>query len=39
MSTFDLQPHRETWLGFARLLRWSIGTIVVVLILLAYFLV
>lgn len=39
MSTFDLQPHRETWHGFARLLRWAIGTIVVVLLLLAYFLV
>jgi len=39
MSAFDLQPHRETWLGFARLLRWAIGTIVVVLALLAYFLV
>jgi len=39
MSAFDLQPHRETWLGFARLLRWAIGTIVVVLLLLAYVLV
>ena len=39
MSTFDLQPHRETWLGFVRLLRWAIGTIVVALVLLAYFLV
>lgn len=39
MTTFDLQPHRDTWLGFARLLRWSIATIVVVLVLLAYFLV
>ncbi|MGH6967499.1 MAG: aa3-type cytochrome c oxidase subunit IV [Stellaceae bacterium] len=39
MSTFDLQPHRETWQGFARLLRWAIGTIVVTLLLLAYFLV
>ncbi|MDE2228883.1 MAG: aa3-type cytochrome c oxidase subunit IV [Alphaproteobacteria bacterium] len=39
MSTYDLQPHRETWLGFARLLRWVVATIVVVLLLLAYFLV
>jgi len=39
MSTYDLQPHRETWLGFARLMRWAVATIVVVLLLLAYFLV
>ena len=39
MTAFDLQPHRDTWHGFARLLRWAIGTIVVVLLLLAYFLV
>lgn len=39
MTAFDIQPHRDTWLGFSRLLRWAIGTIVVVLLLLAYFLV
>ncbi|HVA34743.1 MAG TPA: aa3-type cytochrome c oxidase subunit IV [Stellaceae bacterium] len=39
MSTFDVETHRETWLGFARLMRWTVATIVVVLSLLAYFLV
>lgn len=39
MTAFDIQSHRDTWLGFARLLRWTVGTIVVVLLLLAYFLV
>ena len=38
MTTFDVQPHLDVWLGFARLLRWSIATIVAVLVLLAYFL-
>lgn len=39
MSAYDLQPHRETWLGFTRLMRWAVATIVVILLLLAYFLV
>jgi Bacterial aa3 type cytochrome c oxidase subunit IV len=39
MTTFDVQPHRETWLGFARLMRWAVATIVVTLLLMAYFLV
>ena len=39
MSAYDLQPHRETWLGFTRLLRWAVTVIVFVLLLLAYFLV
>lgn len=39
MSTFNVETHRETWLGFARLMRWAIATIIVVLLLLAYFLV
>lgn len=39
MSAYDLQPHREIWLGFTRLMRWAVATIVVVLLLLAYFLV
>lgn len=39
MTTFDLRPHRDTWLGFARLMRWAVGVIVIVLLLLAYFLV
>jgi Bacterial aa3 type cytochrome c oxidase subunit IV len=35
----ELQRHRETWLGFARLLRWAVGIIAVTLLLMAYFLV
>jgi hypothetical protein len=35
----ELQRHRETWLGFARLLRWAVGIITVSLLLMAYFLV
>jgi hypothetical protein len=35
----ELQRHKETWLGFARLLRWSVGLIVVTLLLLDFFLV
>jgi Bacterial aa3 type cytochrome c oxidase subunit IV len=31
----ELQRHEETWLGFTRLLKWSIGVIVVTLLLLA----
>ena len=31
----ELQRHMEMWLGFTRLLKWSIGLIVVTLLLLA----
>ena len=31
----ELERHRETWLGFARLLRWSVVGIVTVLLVLA----
>jgi len=34
----DLERHRDTWLGFARLMRWAVGAIVVTLIGLALFL-
>ena len=34
----ELERHKEMWLGFARLLRWSVGIIVVVLLLMAAFL-
>jgi hypothetical protein len=34
----ELQRHRETWLGFAKLLRWSVGAIVILLLLMAFFL-
>jgi len=35
----EVLRHRETWLGFARLLRWSVAGIVAILLLLAYFVV
>jgi hypothetical protein len=35
----DLLTHRATWLGFARLLRWGVATIVVVLVGMALFLI
>jgi hypothetical protein len=34
----ELQRHLETWQGFARLLRWSVGAIAVLLIVLALWL-
>ena len=34
----ELQRHVETWLGFTRLLRWSIAIIVITLFLMAAFL-
>ncbi len=34
----ELQRHRETWLGFAKLMRWSVAGIVIVLLLMAFFL-
>ena len=35
----EAQSHYQTWLDFARLLRWAVGIIVVLLLLMAYFLV
>lgn len=34
----ELMRHRDTWLGFARLMRWSVASIVVVLVGMALFL-
>ena len=34
----ELERHRETWLGFARLMRWAVGIIVIALLLMAFFL-
>jgi aa3 type cytochrome c oxidase subunit IV len=34
----ELQRHREMWLGFTRLLKWSIALIVITLLLMAIFL-
>jgi hypothetical protein len=35
----ELERHKETWLGFARLLRWSIAIIIIILVGMAIFLV
>jgi hypothetical protein len=34
----ELQRHRDTWLGFARLMRWTLGLVIVVLVGMALFL-
>ncbi len=34
----ELQRHMDTWLGFTRLLKWSIALIVITLVLMAIFL-
>ena len=34
----ELQRHMEMWLGFTRLLKWSIALIVIILLLMAAFL-
>ena len=34
----ELQRHKEVWLGFTRLLKWAVGSIVIILLLMAFFL-
>ena len=34
----ELERHKETWLGFTRLMRWSIALIVILLLGMAAFL-
>ncbi|MBV9015056.1 MAG: aa3-type cytochrome c oxidase subunit IV [Alphaproteobacteria bacterium] len=34
----ELQRHRQTWLGFTRFIKYSLLTIVIILILMAVFL-
>lgn len=34
----DYERHLKGWLGFARLMRWVVAHIIVILILMAYFL-
>jgi Bacterial aa3 type cytochrome c oxidase subunit IV len=34
----ELVRHRDTWLGFARLMRWTVALIVIVLAGMAMFL-
>lgn len=33
----ELDRHRDTWLGFARLMRWVLAAVVIVLVGLAAF--
>lgn len=33
----EYDRHRDTWLGFARLMRWAVALIVIVLVGLAAF--
>ena len=33
-----LAEHYRTWLGFTRLIRWVIASLVILLLLMAYFL-
>lgn len=33
----ELDRHRDTWLGFAKLMRWTLALIIVVLVGLAAF--
>jgi len=35
----EFERHRRMWLGFGRFLRWGIGIVIVILILMAIFLV
>lgn len=34
----ELKRHVETWQGFARLMQWSVGLIVILLLVLAFWL-
>ena len=34
----EIERHRETWLGFARLMRWTAGLVILVLVGMAFFL-
>lgn len=34
----DYAEHEATYLGFLKLVKWSVGTIALILVLMAYFL-
>lgn len=34
----ELERHRETWLGFARLMRWTLASVIILLVGMAIFL-
>jgi hypothetical protein len=33
----ELERHRDTWLGFGRLMRWTLSLVIIVLVGLAAF--
>ncbi len=35
----DYEAHEQTYLGFLKLIKWGLGSIIILLILMAYFLV
>lgn len=34
----ELERHRDTWLGFARLMRWTLASVIILLVGMAIFL-
>lgn len=38
MADPEFERHRRAWIGFTRLLKWSVATIVIILIGMAIFL-
>jgi hypothetical protein len=34
----EVERHRQTWLGFSRLMRWAVGLVIIVLVGMALFL-
>ena len=35
----EIERHRRTWIGFTRFLKWAMGSVVLILALMAIFLV
>ncbi|HJU15632.1 MAG TPA: aa3-type cytochrome c oxidase subunit IV [Stellaceae bacterium] len=38
MTDPEFERHRQTWIGFTRLLRWTVAIIIIVLVGMAIFL-
>jgi hypothetical protein len=38
MADPEFERHRQTWIGFTRLMKWSVALIVIILIGMAIFL-
>jgi hypothetical protein len=34
----ELRRHKETWIGFTRFMKWGVGIVVIILLLMAFFL-